>query len=231
MAKTRLDRSVNVGYIYAVYRVGFANQSPALRARSAGTRFLVGNGLVATNRHLPNLGTGRRSRKRWSVAGALSTLEGLVILFPGSETPIKLHPASNLEDCGSSHTAHREVGRSASVASGEGSRPYRATGYANRISTGNCRNDCKGTDSCVYERLTYRGNEISLARELAALSLVRPSVTYGHLSEVSLTNSMFGPNGAGSKWRLTSRVRCKFSQAVSSVIRANGRRLLTRKPD
>jgi hypothetical protein len=35
-----------------------------------------------------------------------------------------------------------------------------------------------------YERLTTRKNEISAARELAALSLIRPSVTYGHLGDV-----------------------------------------------
>ena len=36
----------------------------------------------------------------------------------------------------------------------------------------------------VYERLAYRPKDIRAATELAALSLIRPSVTYGHLGDV-----------------------------------------------
>jgi S1-C subfamily serine protease len=36
----------------------------------------------------------------------------------------------------------------------------------------------------IYERLAYRHNDISAASELAALSLIRPSATYGHLGDV-----------------------------------------------
>jgi hypothetical protein len=36
----------------------------------------------------------------------------------------------------------------------------------------------------VYERLTYRSNDIAAAKQLAELSLIRPSVTYGHLGDV-----------------------------------------------
>ena len=42
----------SIGYIYGVYQVGFPNQHPEIRARVSGTGFLVGNGLVATNRHV-----------------------------------------------------------------------------------------------------------------------------------------------------------------------------------
>src|SRR5438132_10644040 len=36
----------------------------------------------------------------------------------------------------------------------------------------------------IYERLAYRHNDISAASELAALSLIRPSATCGHLGDV-----------------------------------------------
>jgi len=36
----------------------------------------------------------------------------------------------------------------------------------------------------VYERLAYRRADIGAANELAALSLIRPSATYGHLGDV-----------------------------------------------
>src|SRR5436309_15375429 len=42
----------SIGYIYGIYQVGFANHHPEIRARVSGTGFLVGNGLLATNRHV-----------------------------------------------------------------------------------------------------------------------------------------------------------------------------------
>jgi len=38
--------------------------------------------------------------------------------------------------------------------------------------------------SAVYERLAYRHDDIGAANELAALSLIRPSATCGHLGDV-----------------------------------------------
>jgi serine protease Do len=36
----------------------------------------------------------------------------------------------------------------------------------------------------IYDRLAYRHNDITAASELAALSLIRPSATFGHLGDV-----------------------------------------------
>src|SRR6184192_3429916 len=36
----------------------------------------------------------------------------------------------------------------------------------------------------IYQRLAYRHNDITAASELAALSLIRPSATCGHLGDV-----------------------------------------------
>ena len=36
----------------------------------------------------------------------------------------------------------------------------------------------------VYQRLAFRSDTVSVARELAALALIRPSATYGHLGDI-----------------------------------------------
>jgi S1-C subfamily serine protease len=36
----------------------------------------------------------------------------------------------------------------------------------------------------VYERLAYRHNDMETVSKLAAMSLIRPSTTYGHLGDV-----------------------------------------------
>jgi hypothetical protein len=38
--------------------------------------------------------------------------------------------------------------------------------------------------AAVYDRLAYRRDDVGAASELAALSLIRPSATYGHLGDV-----------------------------------------------
>ena len=38
--------------------------------------------------------------------------------------------------------------------------------------------------SDTYEHLAYRHNDIDTARKLAAMSLIRPSITYGHLGDI-----------------------------------------------
>jgi S1-C subfamily serine protease len=176
----------SVGYIYSVYRVGFANQRPALRARSAGTGFLVGNGLVATNRHVAEPWYGDAESEGLIRRGASTTLENLVVFFPGSPTPIKLLPASvsktsdlailraespNVVHCLPVLPLAKTVGPTGQLVTLIGY-PLGIAGMVAKAPTH------------VYERLNYRKNEMGVARELAALSLVRPSVTYGHLGDV-----------------------------------------------
>jgi hypothetical protein len=77
----------SIGYIYGVYRVGFANQRPQIRARVSGTGFLVAPGLVVTNRHLAEPWYGDSKAEKLIDRGALASLETLVIFFPGTPTP------------------------------------------------------------------------------------------------------------------------------------------------
>jgi len=84
----------SIGYIYGVYQVGFGNQRPVIRARVSGTGFLVGDGLLATNRHVAEPWYGDSEAEALIRRGASATLESLVVFFPGSPTPVGLSKAA-----------------------------------------------------------------------------------------------------------------------------------------
>ena len=176
----------SIGYIYGVYQVGFANQRPAIRARVSGTGFLVGTGLVATNRHVAEPWYGDAEAQKLIDQGATGMLESLVIFFPGSPTPVNLSPAisSKTVDLAVLHAEDSDVVRSLAVvplAKSPGSPGQLVTviGYPMGIA-GMVAKSPAG----IYERMAYRHNDISAASELAALSLIRPSTTCGHLGDV-----------------------------------------------
>jgi len=187
MPATVLDRYRNSsGYIYGVYQVGFANQRPAVRARVSGTGFLVGDGLLATNRHVAEPWYGDQESEKLITQGASATLESLVVFFPGSPTPVTLTPAAL------SKTSDLALLRAADPAAVRGLAVLPLTkspvspgqlvtviGYPMGIA-GMVAKSPTG----IYERLAYRHNDISAASELAALSLIRPLATCGHLGDV-----------------------------------------------
>src|SRR4029077_14138170 len=84
----------SIGYIHGVYQVGFANQPAAIRARVSGTGFLVGDGLLATNRHVAEPWYGDSEAEGLIHRGATAMLESLVVFFPGSPTPVSLTPGA-----------------------------------------------------------------------------------------------------------------------------------------
>ena len=187
MPASMLDHYRNsVGYIYGVYRVGFANQRPALRVRSSGTGFLIGNGLVATNRHVAEPWYGDAESEALIHRGASATLESFVVFFPGSPTPVTLLPASvsKTSDLAILRTESCDAVRDLPVlplarAVGSPGQVVMLIGYPMGIAGMVAKSPTR-----VYERLAYRKNDISAAKDLAALSLIRPSVTYGHLGDV-----------------------------------------------
>src|ERR1017187_6631255 len=84
----------SIGYIYGVYQVGFANQPAAIRDRVSGTGFLVGKGLLATNRHVAEPWYGDSEAEGLMRRGATAMLESLVVFFPGSPMPVSLTPGA-----------------------------------------------------------------------------------------------------------------------------------------
>jgi S1-C subfamily serine protease len=176
----------SIGYIYGVYQVGFPNQRAMIRARVSGTGFLVGDGLLATNRHVAEPWYGDTEAQDLIDRGAQGTIETLVAFFPNSPTPVTLSPGSV------SKTADLAVLRTEDSATVHGlpalplakspSSPGQLVtvmGYPMGIAGMVAK-----SPSGIYERLAYRHNDINAAAELAALSLIRPSATYGHLGDV-----------------------------------------------
>src|ERR1700726_2841564 len=176
----------SIGYIYGVYQVGFAHQSPTIRARVSGTGFLVGNGLLATNRHVAEPWYGDTEAEGLIDRGATAMLESLVVFLPGSPTPLDLTPGmvSSTGDLAVLRIENKDAVRgiavlplSRTVASpGE---LVTVIGYPMGIAGMVAK-----SPSGIYQRLAYRHNDINAASELAALSLIRPSTTCGHLGDV-----------------------------------------------
>jgi len=187
MPATVLDRYRNsIGYIYGVYQVGFPNQRPAVRARVSGTGFLVGDGLLATNRHVAEPWYGDSESETLIQHGASGMLESLVVFFPGSPIPVSLvHGAvSKTSDLAILRAESADALRglpALPLAQSPGSPGQLVTviGYPMGIAGMVAK-----APSGIYERLAYRHNDISAASELAALSLIRPSATCGHLGDV-----------------------------------------------
>jgi S1-C subfamily serine protease len=176
----------SIGYIYGVYQVGFANQRPVVRARVSGTGFLIANGLVATNRHVAEPWYGDAEAQKLIDQGAHGMLESLVVFFPGSPTPVNLLPSSvsKTSDLAVLHAEDSNLVRglpAIPLAKSPGAPGQLVTviGYPMGIA-GMVAKSPTG----IYERLAYRHNDISAASELAALSLIRPSTTCGHLGDV-----------------------------------------------
>lgn len=176
----------SIGYIYGVYQVGLPNERPAIRARVSGTAFVVGNGLLATNRHVAQPWYGDPDAQKLIDDGATGTLESLVIFFPGSPTPVNLTPTavSKTTDLAILRAQDLNAVRNLPVlplarsVSPPGEH-VTVIGYPMGIAGMVAK-----SPSEIYERLAYRHGDISAASELAALSLIRPSVTWGHLGDV-----------------------------------------------
>ena len=176
----------SIGYIYGVYQVGFANQPAAIRARVSGTGFLVGDGLLATNRHVAEPWYGDSGAEALINRGATAMLESLVVFFPGSMTPVSLTPGavSSTSDLAVLRIEDKAAVRALAVlplAKGNALPGQLVTviGYPMGIAGMVAK-----SPSGIYQRLAYRHNDITAASELAALSLIRPSTTCGHLGDV-----------------------------------------------
>ncbi|HWW15303.1 MAG TPA: serine protease [Candidatus Dormibacteraeota bacterium] len=176
----------SIGYIYGIYQVGFANQPVAIRSRVSGTGFLVGDSLLATNRHVAEPWYGDSEAEALIHRGATPMLESLVVFFPGSPEPVSLTPGtvSSTSDLAVLRIADKDAVRGIAVlplAKGVASPGELVTviGYPMGIAGMVAK-----SPSGIYQRLAYRHNDITAASELAALSLIRPSTTCGHLGDV-----------------------------------------------
>lgn len=176
----------SIGYIYGVYHVGFGKENPRIRTRISGTGFLVGNGLLATNRHVAEPWYGDSDAKNLMDRGATAELEDLVVFFPDVPTPVRLLPGaiSKTSDLAVVRLQNSDLTRSLAVlplanSPGPIGQAVMVIGYP--LGT---QGLVAKSPSQIYERLAYRHNDLDVVNKLAAMSLIRPSTTYGHLGDV-----------------------------------------------
>jgi len=177
----------SICYIFGVYKVDFPNQAkPALRARISGTGFVVGDGLLATNRHLAEPWYGDPDSEVLIRKGAKPQLEKLMAFFPGLPTPVDVAPTAI---SGRSDVAVLEIADPSAIHN------LRPLPLAETPSTPGELVSVIGypmgvlgmvakSPPAVYDKLAYRHDDAGAASELAALSLIRPSATCGHLGDV-----------------------------------------------
>jgi len=176
----------SIGYVFGVYHVGFANQRPEIRARISGTGFLVGDHLLATNRHIAEPWYGDSAAERLIQRGATPTIETLVVFFPGSLTPVQLSKASvsKSSDLAVLRAKDPEVLRRLPIlplAKSPASigQFIDVVGYPMGIAGMAAK-----SPASINKLLAYRLSDIIAARTLAARSLIRPLSTCGHLGDV-----------------------------------------------
>jgi len=176
----------SVGYIYGIYRVGLRGHPSEIRRALSGTGFLVGGGLVVTNRHVAEPWYGDADAKSLIERGATAAVERLVIFFPGSPTPVRLlHPIlSRTSDLALLRADNPDAVRKLAVlplaeAPGPVGQLITVMGYPLGIPGMVAK-----SPPDIVERLAYRHADIETATKLASLSLIRPSTTFGHLGDV-----------------------------------------------
>jgi S1-C subfamily serine protease len=181
------DARESVGYIYGIYRVSGDPATPPIHARVSGTGFIVAPGLIATNRHVAEPWYGDREAAIALRHGATPMLEKIEAYFPGSPFPVVLEPVvlakhGDLAILRMEPTAFTEKLRPLSLASGPPrvGEPISVLAYPMGV-TGMVAK----SPAAVYERLSSHQDDPGTAGELAALSLIRPSATFGHIGDVS----------------------------------------------
>jgi hypothetical protein len=176
----------SICYIFGIYQVSMPGKRPALRARISGTGFVVAEGLLATNRHVAQPWYGDSEADALIRKGAKPELEKLVAFFPGFPLPVDITPLVL--------SAHGDLAV-LRVENSEAISRLRPLPLADKVSNPGELVAVVGypmgvlgmvakSPPAVYDRLAYRRDDIGAANELAALSLIRPSATCGHLGDV-----------------------------------------------
>jgi S1-C subfamily serine protease len=175
----------SVAYVYGIYHISGPGRN--LRARVAGTGFVVAPGLLATNRHVAEPWYGDREVAMALRRGGTPVLEKLVAYFPGSPLPVKLETAALAEQ------GDLAVLRIEPTAFTNKLRPLRMSRSQPHVGEAvsvlaypmGVTAMVAKSPALVYERLASHPDDAETAGELAALSLIRPSATFGHIGDVS----------------------------------------------
>lgn len=175
----------SICYIFGIYQVGYPHQKPLQRTRISGTGFVVADGLIATNRHVAEPWYGDPDSDVLIAKGATASLEKLVAYFPGSPSPVSLAPAALSQDGDlavvrmNTRPAFRLQPVPLASEKPNAGELVAVVGYPMGVLGMMAK-----APTPVYARLAFRRDDQGTAGELAALSLIRPSATCGHLGDV-----------------------------------------------
>jgi hypothetical protein len=186
MPSVVLNRYRNsICYIFGIYQVAFPHQQPIQRTRFSGTGFVVADGLIATNRHVAEPWYGDPDSDALIEKGATAKLEKMVAYFPTSPDPVALTTATLSSDGDLAIVRMNGPAKSdlkplplASDKPNAGEL-VAVVGYPMGVLGMMAK-----APTPVYARLAFRHDDQGTAGELAALSLIRPSATCGHLGDV-----------------------------------------------
>jgi S1-C subfamily serine protease len=175
----------SICYIFGIYEVGYPHQKPLQRTRISGTGFVVSDGLIATNRHVAEPWYGDADTDALVAKGATPSLEKLLAYFPGSPEPITLTTAALSSDGDLAvvrMNSKPEFDLPALPLASEkpnAGELVAVVGYPMGVLGMMAK-----APTPVFARLVSRRQNAPTANELAALSLIRPSATCGHLGDV-----------------------------------------------
>lgn len=179
----------SICYLYGSYSFAPApghTGRPSSRTRFSGTCFVVAEGLVATNRHVAEPWFEDEQARRLIRRGSTPRLEKLVAFFPALSFGLDLSQVTVSPEADVAvarfdpvQAAGRLRPLPLAASPGIPGDPVIVVGYP----MGTIAMVAKSPQP-VYRRLAYRKDHIAIARELAALSLIRPSATQGHLGDV-----------------------------------------------
>jgi serine protease Do len=186
MPSVVLNRYRNsICYIFGIYQVGFPHQPPIQRTRISGTGFVVADGLIATNRHVAEPWYGDPDSDVLIEKGATARLEKMVAYFPASPNPVGLTSAALSSDGDlavvrmNSPVAFDLKPLPLASEKPNAGELVAVVGYPMGVLGMMAK-----APTPVYARLAFRHDDQGTASELAALSLIRPSATCGHLGDV-----------------------------------------------
>jgi hypothetical protein len=175
----------SICYIFGIYNIGFPHHRALTRTRISGTGFVVAGGLIATNRHVAEPWYGDPESDTLLANGAHPTLEKMVAYFPGFPSPVNLTSAALSSD-GDLAIVRMSDPSAANLPAlplaAEKPNPgelVAVVGYPMGVLGMMAK-----APTPVYARLVFRHDDQGTASELAALSLIRPSATCGHLGDV-----------------------------------------------
>lgn len=187
--------SGSICYIYAVYNFDHGHGVKTVKVHISGSGFVVGDGWVATNRHVAEPWWGDPHLEALHKQGSSPMkVEKLLAFFPGTTSPIPLTHVVVSRDADLAlatfdpEQARRNLREGATNAlrplplAQQDPHPGDAVlvlGFPMGIE-GMLAKSPRG----VARRLSMQDDDLAAIRRLAGLALIRPSATQGHLGDV-----------------------------------------------